>query len=332
MGIIAVMKQAVVLDILGDALLVEGTAEIQLQRGLNLIGVPVKDERIAKAGDLLSLPGFADNVTAMIIPSEGSFKVLARAGDPGDFELTGAESIVVTKAKATVTLTGSGWTRVVTEEPVLVAPSIISLSQGFTPILAATGQLRTESSDFQPDTSRIWIQNMTTGYSLSQTSTGDGYQFTLVDVDADGVAKIGDVLEIGGETGQSRFRIKPHQHHVTEQDINRGWIQLPDLVVREIPSQTQVLPNYPNPFNPETWIPFDLAQDADVEIEIYSEKGRLVKRLSFGFTHAGIYRQRDKAAYWDGRNADGEQISSGVYFYRIQAGDYHQVRKMVIVK
>ena len=246
MGIIAVMKQAVVLDILGDALLVEGTAEIQLQRGLNLIGVPVKDERIAKAGDLLSLPGFADNVTVMIIPSESSFKVLARAGDPGDFELTGAESIVVTaKAKATVTLTGSGWTRVVTEEPVLVAPSIISLSQGFTPILAATGQLRTESSDFQPDTSRIWIQNMTTGYSLSQTSTGDGYQFTLVDVDADGVAKIGDVLEIGGETGQSRFRIKPHQHHVTEQDINRGWIQLPYLVVREIPSQTQVLPQLP---------------------------------------------------------------------------------------
>ena len=93
-----------------------------------------------------------------------------------------------------------------------------------------------------------------------------------------------------------------------------------------------MLPNYPNPFNPETWIPFDLAEDATVEIEVYSEKGALIRRLSLGYTDAGIYRQQDKAAYWDGRNANGEQIASGVYFYLIQAGDYNQIRKMVILK
>ncbi|MDP6599538.1 MAG: Ig-like domain-containing protein, partial [Candidatus Poribacteria bacterium] len=333
LGIIAVMKQAVILDILGDPLLVEGTAEIQLQRGLNLIGVPVKDERITRAGDLLSLPGFADNVTAMIIPSEGTFKVLARAGDPGDFELTGAESIIVTaKAEVVVSLTGTGWSRIDSQEPVLVAPSIVSQAEGFTPVLAALGQLTTEASDFRPDTTRVWVQNLSTGFSLSQSVTDGSYQLTLVDADADGVARIGDLLEIGGETGQQRFRIKPYQHQVTEQDINQGWIQLPDLVAREIPAETQLLPNYPNPFNPETWIPFDLAEDAPVEIEIYSEKGTLVRRLPLGYTDAGIYRQQDKAAYWDGRNANGEQIASGVYFYRIQAGDYNQIRKMVILK
>jgi len=231
-----------------------------------------------------------------------------------------------------VSLTGTGWSRIDSQEPVLVAPSIVSQAEGFTPVLAALGQLTTEASDFRPDTTRVWVQNLSTGFSLSQSVTDGSYQLTLVDADADGVARIGDLLEIGGETGQQRFRIKPYQHQVTEQDINQGWIQLPDLVAREIPAETQLLPNYPNPFNPETWIPFDLAEDAAVEIEIYSEKGTLVRRLPLGYTDAGIYRQQDKAAYWDGRNANGEQIASGVYFYRIQAGDYNQIRKMVILK
>ncbi len=333
LGIIAVMKKSTVLDILGDPLLDEGVAKIQLQRGLNLIGVPVKDERITNAGDLLALPGFADNVTSMIIPSEGSFKVLARAGDAGDFELTGAESIIVTaKAETVVSLTGAGWSRVDTGQPVLVAPSIVSQSEGFTPVLATSGQVIAESMEFQTDKTQVWVQNLNNGYSLSQSITDSSFQLTLVDTDSDGVARVGDLLEVGGETGQSRFRIKPYQHQVTSQDIKQGWIQLPDLVAREIPAETQLLPNYPNPFNPETWIPFDLAEDASVEISIYGGQGELVRTLMLGHVDAGIYRHQGKAAYWDGRNANGELIASGVYFYRIQAGDYNQIRKMVILK
>ena len=101
---------------------------------------------------------------------------------------------------------------------------------------------------------------------------------------------------------------------------------------RDLPEVTQLYQNYPNPFNPETWIPFDLAEDAEVEIDIYDGKGKLVRKLSVGYTSAGTYRDRDSAAYWDGRNANGEQIASGVYFYQIQAGDYQDIRKMVILK
>ena len=108
--------------------------------------------------------------------------------------------------------------------------------------------------------------------------------------------------------------------------------QLEIIWRRQRPPITQLLQNYPNPFNPESWIPFDLAAEAVVKIEIYSQKGILVRRLFLGYTDAGIYRQKERAAYWDGRNAMGEPVSSGIYFYQIQADDYRQMRKMVILK
>jgi hypothetical protein len=90
-------------------------------------------------------------------------------------------------------------------------------------------------------------------------------------------------------------------------------------------------PNYPNPFNPETWIPYQLRVDADVTIRIYSVY-RTVRTLSLGHKAAGSYTSKSDAAYWDGRNASGEQVASGVYFYRIQAGGYTDTGKMTVVR
>ena len=90
--------------------------------------------------------------------------------------------------------------------------------------------------------------------------------------------------------------------------------------------------NYPNPFNPETWIPYDLAQDAKVHIHIYNLKGESIRQLSLGFRTAGTYRTRARAAHWDGRNAAGELVASGVYFYTLQAGGVKATRQMVILK
>ncbi|HIA68012.1 TPA: T9SS type A sorting domain-containing protein [Candidatus Poribacteria bacterium] len=81
----------------------------------------------------------------------------------------------------------------------------------------------------------------------------------------------------------------------------------------------------------ETWIPFRLAKDADVSLRIYTA-GSLVRTIELGHHHATVYETKGKAAYWDGRNNFGEQVASGVYFYRLQAGDYSQTRKMVILK
>ena len=96
--------------------------------------------------------------------------------------------------------------------------------------------------------------------------------------------------------------------------------------------RTALLQNYPNPFNPETWTPYRLAKDVHVVIRIYNPSGHLVRTLDLGLKAAGFYTNRAKATYWDGRNAQGERISSGVYFYHLQAGDYHDTRKMLILK
>ena len=102
--------------------------------------------------------------------------------------------------------------------------------------------------------------------------------------------------------------------------------------VGEIPSDTMLLPNYPNPFNPETWIPYHLADAADVSIFIYNTLGQPVRHLEIGHRHAGRYVAHSEAAYWDGRNDVGELVTSGVYFYSIEAGEFSATRKMVIGK
>ncbi len=96
--------------------------------------------------------------------------------------------------------------------------------------------------------------------------------------------------------------------------------------------KTELLQNFPNPFNPETWIPYRLAKDADVNIRIYDISGRLVRNLELGHKSSGIYASRDKAAYWDGRNDDGEAAASDVYFYSMEADGVRELRKMVMVR
>ena len=127
--------------------------------------------------------------------------------------------------------------------------------------------------------------------------------------------------------------------HLATDDARLGkWMPLlQELLHRltemqEIPDTTALLPNYPNPFNPETWIPYELAESADVTVHIYSVKGDLIRRLVLGHQPVGIYRDKSRAAYWDGKNAQGERVASGVYFYALKAGDFTATRKMLIRK
>jgi hypothetical protein len=98
------------------------------------------------------------------------------------------------------------------------------------------------------------------------------------------------------------------------------------------PRETRLLRNYPNPFNPETWIPYHLSKTADVDIEIYDASGRLIRSLNLGIQPAGRYDERGRAAYWDGRNDAGELVSSGIYFYSLHAENFHATQKMILAK
>ena len=109
-------------------------------------------------------------------------------------------------------------------------------------------------------------------------------------------------------------------------------VYLQQLLVMARPEKTQLLANYPNPFNPETWIPYELATDTDVRITIYNAQGIVIRTLQLGQQSAGYCTDRERAAYWDGRNALGEQVASGVYYYQLETDEMSSLRKMVILK
>ena len=122
------------------------------------------------------------------------------------------------------------------------------------------------------------------------------------------------------------------QLNLTDAASLKGILFLEQLLAALLPKETVLLPNYPNPFNPETWIPYRLAEDAFVTLTIYDGRGQVVRTLDVGHQTAAFYETRSKAIHWDGRNEFGEQVASGVYFYHLSAGDYSATRKMLILK
>ena len=123
---------------------------------------------------------------------------------------------------------------------------------------------------------------------------------------------------------------------LTESDGSPKYLQaialLESLLASLHPDETQLLANYPNPFNPEMWIPYQLANDSDVSIIIYDTRGVVVRQLDLGHQRVGYYTTRSRAAYWNGRNEFGERVATSIYFYQLQADDMSLLRKMVILK
>ena len=122
------------------------------------------------------------------------------------------------------------------------------------------------------------------------------------------------------------------QLNLTDPALLQGILILEELLKDLVPQKTVLLPNYPNPFNPETWIPYQLAEPTDVSISIYTLDGKLVRSMDLGQQPAGKYYQRNRAVYWDGKNHLGEPVASSIYFYTLTAGPYTATRKMLIQK
>ena len=122
------------------------------------------------------------------------------------------------------------------------------------------------------------------------------------------------------------------QLNLTDPTLQKGILFLEYFLASLTPKETALLPNYPNPFNPETWIPYQLAQSANITISIYTIDGTVIRTLNLGHKPSGVYQDKTRAAYWNGRNEVGETTASGVYFYTLTAGDFKSTRKMLILK
>ncbi len=179
--------------------------------------------------------------------------------------------------------------------------------------------------------------------------TGDN----IADTNDDSVVDIADLVNVIGSFGQASnaapsilsqaltgltaAEVEELLTHALKLDLTNPMVQqwiaaLEHHLATLIPKETALLPNYPNPFNPETWIPYQLANPADVTVHIYGINGTLVRTLSLGHQDAGMYRSRSRAVYWDGKNKLGESVASGVYFYTLTTDDFTATRKMLIRK
>ena len=172
---------------------------------------------------------------------------------------------------------------------------------------------------------------------------------SAVDINGDGVVSILDLIRVAqgiagspaapaaGAKSVDAAMIEAWIAHARLEDdgsvaFKQGIENLQNLLASLIPEETALLRNYPNPFNPETWIPYQLAESAEVTLTIYDMNGQLVQRLEVGHQAAGMYQSRSRAVYWDGRNQLGESVASGLYFYTLTTGDFTATRRMLILK
>ncbi|MDE0484047.1 MAG: DUF4955 domain-containing protein [Candidatus Poribacteria bacterium] len=178
---------------------------------------------------------------------------------------------------------------------------------------------------------------------------------SLADVNDDGIVNILDLVLVAQHLGKSTAAAGPSAVAIeglegVDPATVQGWIEqasaeddgslafrqgianLERLLASLIPKDTVLLPNYPNPFNPETWIPYQLSESAEVTLRIYAVNGALVRTLTLGLKPVGMYQSRSRAAHWDGKNSVGESVASGVYFYTLTAGEFKSTRKMLIRK
>ena len=177
-------------------------------------------------------------------------------------------------------------------------------------------------------------ENLRTGTLATEniTSTAKRSSAVWADLNRKSVVEAGDKLEVALYDDNGRIVSGPFQRTVATSDIRNAFLSL-QLTVGDIrPQDTMLAQNFPNPFNPETWIPYQLSKATEVKIDIYDVSGHLVRSLDLGWQPVGSYMTPSSAAYWDGKNAVGERVASGIYFYTLQTADFAATRRMVILK
>ncbi|MYE88145.1 hypothetical protein F4X33_04020 [Candidatus Poribacteria bacterium] len=302
------------------------TYTLHLDNGLNIISPPLRPETPLTARSFMEMVGS----TIIIAADDGKF-ISHTDATPGEgFPIEGGRGYIVNTPKGgAVTFTGDPWddSEATQAAEAASAPSANEALWAF----VVDGTLDREG--FQ-ESYQITIDNLRTGNRLMQGLAEAGDRFTLgyADLSRTPVVQVGDTVRLTLTDMASGKPIGKIDHIITADDIRKAYTTLHLNFDNIAPMYTQLLQNYPNPFNPETWIPYQLASDADVSIIIYNPSGERIRTIPIGGQAAGSYLTKGRAAYWDGRNGRGELVSSGLYFYHLQANDFTDVKRMIILK
>ena len=313
------------LEFRADSLMMPMTGEnafnIELSAGLNMIGLPLMPSEPYTARSLMEKTGATTVVEYNSVA--GSYKGFTANSDGNGFPIEGGKGYIVNViAPKNVSFTGSAWNNT---DPTAAPGSPSATGKGME-VWAFVLRAQLEGISGV----ELTVYNGHT--RVAEAVAPNNYHAAWADLNRQTVASAGDTLtiEVRDTTG---VLIRTLQHEISVTDIHRAFTELRLTPADLIPKRTVLLANYPNPFNPETWLPYQLANDAEVTIRIYSSTGHLVRHLDLGFQQAGYYIGKSRAAYWDGRNDLGERLASGVYFYELSTGESSEaIRKIVIRK
>ena len=328
-GLIVIMKNSKEITFRGNAWRPDA---VDLNKGINLISIPLKEPNLTRVSALAKILGEKISLIVSYDVGRGKFRGFTKATPektPLDVSIEGGKSLIVLVTDSvSFDVDGEPWSN---QNPIDASPPerLLVLNQTISSVLELDGTVAVNGLF-------VKTRNLSSGVVMTDTTgltAGDGrFSMTFVDFVTNQSAKVGDTLEVSFSDPDGKVGVDTIRYTITERDIQSGRIALNDLVPYNIPSHTELLQNWPNPFNPDTWLPYQLAQEASVRISIYSVKGQIVRTLNLGPKPAGPYITKVKAAYWDGKNNFGEKVASGLYFYTLQAGDFRAIRKMILLK
>ncbi len=300
---------------------------VALAKGLNMLSVPLAPPTPMSAKKLAGLTGAT---TVITLDSANQRFVGWTPSAPNDgFPIQGGKGYIVNVPDSrSFAFVGAPWTdrRRAAASPPAISAEISQEQNVWAFVVSGHLDGRPEFEGY-----RVIVRNLRTNSTMSATVQGDYFAAATADLARRSVVEAGDVIELHVIGPDGNVESQTVRFNVTPEHLANAVLSVRLDGIGK-PQQNQLLQNYPNPFNPETWIPYQLSVDSPVSVSIYDRTGALVRTLSLGIQSAGFYNSRGRAAYWDGRNAFGEQVASGVYFYSLHTPDFSATRKMQILK
>ena len=297
-----------------------------LSKGLNMISVPLAPPKPMTAKSLVAMTGATTAIT--FDTSTQRFVAWTPSAPDDGFPIEGGKGYIVNVPKTrNFAFIGASWTH--QTEAAAAAPTAISTEVPREAwAFVVSGHLEGEPAF---DGYQVIVRNLRTNSIISTPVQGAYFAAATADLTRRSVVQVGDVVEVRVIGPNGNFESHTLSVKVTPEHLANAVLSVRLDGIGQ-PTQNLLLQNYPNPFNPETWIPYQLAEDSSVSVSIYDTTGQLIRTLPIGFQAAGFYNSRERAAYWDGRNALGERVASGIYFYQLITPAFQQTRRLVIVK
>ena len=302
-----------------------------LAKGLNMLSVPLAPPTPMTAKTLAALTG----ATTVITLDRASQRFVAwtpSAPDDG-FPIEGANGYIVNVQEVrNFAFVGAPWTDPAEEAPAAPAISTEMPQEAWAFVVSGrVGEPNPYEGKTAFDGYQVIVRNLRTNTVITAPVQGDYFAAATADLTRRSVVQAGDTVELRVIGPDGNVESQTVSFTVTPEHLANAVLSVRLDGIGQ-PTQNLLLQNYPNPFNPETWIPYQLSEDSSVSVSIYDTTGQLVRTLPLGFQSAGFYNSRERAAYWDGRNALGERVASGLYFYQLTTPAFQQTRRLVIVK